>query len=131
MNYNTHQSPPIGQEISCVMKGISPRLIRENKKIKQFLLEALNQCNFKIIGTIFHEFQPQGMTLMFLLSESHAAIHTYPEYNALYFSLYTCRAPNDAEKTFNLLKEKINPKQFLFLNNNQIPLVEMIIQKAI
>lgn len=39
-----------------------------------------------------HQFpNPGGVTAMFLLSESHLACHTYPEFGLATFNLYCCR----------------------------------------
>ena len=36
------------------------------------------------------DFRPQGMTAVWVLSESHFAVHTYPEHNYLSIDCYTC-----------------------------------------
>ena len=118
-----HKSPAIGQEISCVMTGIEDSVLKNNKLIRETIVRALNASKFGILNLSDHEFYPHGYTLMVLLSESHLAIHTYPEYNAIYFSLYSCRGPKDAEKTFKIFKQAINPKKVNFVQSNQIPLI--------
>lgn len=35
-------------------------------------------------------FEPNGLTIVYLLSESHASLHTYPEFNACFVDLFTC-----------------------------------------
>lgn len=35
---------------------------------------------------------PAGVTMLYMLSESHLACHTYPEYGLATFNLYCCRA---------------------------------------
>ena len=120
MKKDIYQSPPIGQEISCVMKGIEKEFLLDVERLKLILKEILIKENFEIIKSSSHNFDPQGFTLFFLLGESHLAIHTYPEYNSLYFNLYSCRGPNDAENIFNFLKEKLKPKKILFLKKNEI-----------
>ncbi len=110
----SYKSNPIANKISCVMYGINSKILLDNTKIKELLLEALKQENFKILGQIEHEFRPQGYTLVVLLAESHAAIHTYPEYNSLVFHIYGCKGEGDGRKTFEFLKEKLEPKKIDF-----------------
>jgi len=105
----TYQSPPKGNEISCVMHGIDSAILNNNKKLEKILLEALKKDKFKILGKAFHNFQPRGYTLVFLLAESHTSIHTYPEYNSLFFYLYSCRGEGDGMKTYEFIKEKLKP----------------------
>ena len=104
-----YKSPPIGNEISCVMRGVSNAIINDCRFLENALLEALKRDEFGILKKISHEFNPKGITILILLSESHAAIHTYPEYNSLTFHLYSCRSPEDGRKTLEFLKEKIKP----------------------
>ena len=122
MKEKIYQSPPVGQEISCVMKGIKKSILLQEKKLKLMIIQLLKEDNFGVVGVREISFKPYGYTLLVLLSESHLAIHTYPEYNSFYFNMYSCRGPNDAEKTFNLLREKLNPASILFLNKNKIPI---------
>ena len=37
-----------------------------------------------------HQFQPHGYTLLYLLSESHYSIHTYPEFRSCYVDIFCC-----------------------------------------
>ena len=106
MNY---QSPATGCEISCVMHGINNKLLNNNKKLEGILLKALKKERFRILGKVAHQFQPRGYTLVILLAESHVSIHTYPEYNSLFFYLYSCRGKNDGIKTYEFVKSKLKP----------------------
>lgn len=56
--------------------------------------ELLLCCNFKILNTIEHHFNPFGYTALFLLSESHLAIHTFPEHKKTYIELTSCVKSN-------------------------------------
>ena len=57
-------------------------------------------------------FEPHGYTKVELLSESHAAIHTYPEYDRLVVMLNTCRGPCDGRHVFERMRAKIKPTHF-------------------
>lgn len=50
----------------------------------------LQECGFNICGIIEKYFEPHGYTALFLLSESHFAIHTFPEENKVYIELSSC-----------------------------------------
>lgn len=59
------------------------------KELGNDLLEA---CKFEVLGFMEHHFQPQGYTCLWLLGESHLAIHTYPEHSKSYIELTSCVA---------------------------------------
>lgn len=116
-----YQSPAIGQEICCVMKNINREFFNDCNKLKELLIKILEQDNFKILKIETYKFEPQGFTIFILLAESHLAVHTYPEHNSLYFSLYSCRGPKDAEKTFEKIKNILAPESIFYLKKDEIP----------
>lgn len=53
----------------------------------------LSESGFTIIRECYEFFNPHGFTALFLLSESHFAIHTFPEENKSYLELSSCIDP--------------------------------------
>ncbi len=99
-----------GHEVTAIFNGVSLDSLNNYSFLKEISLKLLKESGFNILESSEHVFQPQGYTFMVLLSESHFALHTYPEYNSIYFHLYTCRK-RDTEKIFSTLKEIFNPKE--------------------
>ena len=58
--------------------------------LKTAMHDLLLKAEFEILGQVDHHFQPQGYTALWLLGESHLAIHTYPEHNTCYVELTSC-----------------------------------------
>lgn len=110
-----YKSPATDNEISCVMYGIDGEVLAGTKILEEKLIQALNKDKFGIIDRIPHKFDPQGYTIVILLAKSHVAIHTYPEYNSLYFNLYSCRGEYNGKKTFDIMKEYLNPSNIDFV----------------
>ncbi len=52
--------------------------------------KALKVAGFKILGELEYNFTPQGYTKLYLLAESHFAIHTFPEEGKTYIELSSC-----------------------------------------
>lgn len=50
----------------------------------------LLNSGFHIVNSCTKIFYPQGFTALFLLSESHLAIHTFPERGKSYIELSSC-----------------------------------------
>lgn len=50
----------------------------------------LRESGFSMIDCVSHVFSPQGYTALFLLGESHFAIHTFPEEGKTYLELSSC-----------------------------------------
>lgn len=56
------------------------------KKFENMLLKS----GFTIIKKVDHFFDVQGYTALWLLAESHFAIHTFPEKNKVYIEISSC-----------------------------------------
>jgi S-adenosylmethionine/arginine decarboxylase-like enzyme len=60
------------------------------------ICELINQ-KFTVLHRTNYQFSPQGETIVFILSESHFALHTYPEVNYLSLDIYVCNLSIDLE----------------------------------
>lgn len=83
--------------------------------------EAAEQSGATILQSIHHVFPPDGFTMVILLSESHASIHTYPEHGSCFVDLFTCgnKCSHEAFDTFlqSYLKPKKVDQQVLIRGN--------------
>jgi len=60
------------------------------QKIREHFDALLRKAGFNILRFTAHHFKPQGYTALWLLSESHFAVHTFPEYGKSYIELSSC-----------------------------------------
>ena len=54
--------------------------------------------NYTVLNKSYHVFDPIGCTVLYLLSESHISIHTFPEKNYIACDIYTCRQHQDNDE---------------------------------
>ncbi len=54
------------------------------------LREILGYTSVHIEGSLHKKFDPQGVTIIYLLSESHFSIHTWPETRSCAIDFYHC-----------------------------------------
>ena len=71
-------------EFSAWVNSSDPQLLQETFDA------ILRQSDFTILNFIDHNFRPHGYTAIWLLSDSHFAIHTFPEKNLSYIQLSSC-----------------------------------------
>ena len=62
-----------------------------------------------LLKTIDYAFEPCGFTMVLLLSESHASIHTYPEHKACFVDFFTCGTRCSAENFDAYLRRYLHP----------------------
>lgn len=71
------------------------------------LAESLiSDLNLKVIKKISHVFSPTGITLGYILSQSHLVIHTYPENGVIHIDLVMC-TDRSKEEFENSLKNTL------------------------
>ena len=80
----------IGIHIFGEMYGIPSTDLNNCKILKKALGEGIDKSGATLCSMQEKSFSPDGITLLALLSESHASIHTYPEFGALFFDAFTC-----------------------------------------
>ena len=47
---------------------------------------------FTVLKFVDHAFEPQGYTALWLLAESHCALHTFPEEQKAYLEISSCNS---------------------------------------
>lgn len=59
-------------------------------KLQRIYEGLLSDSGFCVLNSVKHSFSPYGFTALYLLSESHLAIHTFPERGKTYVELSSC-----------------------------------------
>jgi S-adenosylmethionine decarboxylase len=73
--------------------------------------EAVGSSGATILDKCSYVFPPNGLTIVHLLSESHASLHTYPEHGACFVDLFTCGERCSAEKFDAALRDYLKPNR--------------------
>jgi S-adenosylmethionine decarboxylase len=83
----------LGTEWLIDANGCDPTALADLDRLRAIFERIIRDLNLNVLGEIaWHQFnQPNGISGLALLSESHLACHTYPEFHAATFNLYCCR----------------------------------------
>ena len=83
----------LGTEWLIDASGCDPEALADVERLRGIFNRVINDLNLNVVGEIaWAKFpQPGGVSGLALLSESHLACHTYPEFQAATFNLYCCR----------------------------------------
>lgn len=74
--------------------------------------EAIKEANMHLVNIYYEVFKPQGVTLIAILSESHLAIHTWPENETAAVECFTCGNEGDPAKAIAVIMRELKPKDF-------------------
>ena len=101
-----------GKHMLCDFKGIQNNdLLNNGDELNLLLNKICKDYDFQILSETQHNFEPIGCSILFLLSESHLSIHTFPEKHHMSFDIYTCRQYQDNtvyDEIYNLLLNKLD-----------------------
>jgi S-adenosylmethionine decarboxylase len=104
-----------GSHMICDIKEIKNQtLLNSLEDLKVILDHICQKQEYQILQKTEHQFHPQGCTILYLLSESHISIHTFPEQNYIALDLYTCREYSDDtiyQEIYDFLVETLNAKR--------------------
>lgn len=104
-----------GKHMICDVKKIKNSVFLNNiDLLKCFLDELCEKNNFTILNKSEHKFSPQGITILYMLSESHISIHTFPENNYAAIDIYTCRHYENNDVYNAIYSEIINAFDALY-----------------
>lgn len=85
-----------------------PTLLQRVEPLRAVLLAAAHDSGATVLADRFHQFEPQGVTGVLLLAESHLSIHTWPEEGLVTVDIFTCGAM-DTALILQRLRDTLNP----------------------
>lgn len=100
-----------GRHLILDLYECDQELLDDYEELERLLQVALNMAGAKILRVFGEKFQPQGVTLLALLAESHASIHSWPELGYCAIDLYTCGDTTNTHRAAEFLKKKLKAKQ--------------------
>jgi S-adenosylmethionine decarboxylase proenzyme len=59
------------------------------------------------VETVFHRYNPHGVSGVIVIAESHISLHTWPEYGYAAVDFFTCGEAVDPYKAHDYLKDKL------------------------
>lgn len=95
----------LGRHILAEFYGCPGDIISDLEQIKQAMVTAALKAGAEVKETVFHQFSPQGVSGVVVISESHLAIHTWPEFGYAAVDIFTCGQTVDPWVSCNYLKE--------------------------
>lgn len=79
-------------------------------------IESVKLTNATILETHVHKFEPQGISVVIILQESHLSLHSFPEEEFVSVDIYSCGEYTDPYNALDYMKENLQSKQIVFLN---------------
>ncbi|EJW17027.1 adenosylmethionine decarboxylase [Paenibacillus alvei] len=106
MEYST-----FGRHVAVDTWGVDFDLLNNAQLLEAQLVEAAEACGATVLSVQSKQFDPQGATVLVMLSESHLSIHTYPERGFAAIDCYTCGETVDPQLAIDYLVSMLKPEK--------------------
>lgn len=95
----------LGRHLIAELYDCDEEILNNVTEIEYQMTKAAIESGATIVTSTFHRFLPHGVSGAIIISESHLAIHTWPEYKYASLDIYTCGDSVDPWVAFNYLKD--------------------------
>jgi S-adenosylmethionine decarboxylase proenzyme len=95
-NLQARGLPAVGRHLIAEMWDCKPSYLTDVNRIRRAMIHAAALVGNTVIDSMFHEFQPGGITGILLLAESHMSVHTWPEHSYAAFDMFSCASADPA-----------------------------------
>jgi len=102
-----------GTHIVCELSGCSPQILTDLDGVRFIMESAAREANAEILKVTFHRFQPQGVSGVVVIAESHMSIHTWPESGYAAVDFYTCGDHTDPRRACEFAAKRLGAKSML------------------
>jgi S-adenosylmethionine decarboxylase len=100
----------LGRHLIAEFADCDSLKLSDESYLEECLNEAVRKSGATIIRSVFHRYNPQGVSGVVVIAESHLSIHTWPEYNYAAVDFFTCGDSVDPYKAYEYMKEMLNSK---------------------
>ncbi len=95
----------LGKHILAEFYNCDKDVLNDYQLVKKHMNMAAEMAKATIVESVFHLFNPWGVSGAVVIQESHLTIHTWPEYGYAAVDLFTCGEEVDPWIAFDYLKK--------------------------
>lgn len=103
-------SHPVGRHVLAELGGIDPALLDDAGRLRAILGESLTEAGAHVRQLVTERFEPQGATVVAVLAESHASVHTWPELGSMHVDVFTCGDDADPVAAVRRLADRVGAR---------------------
>lgn len=108
----------LGRHIAIEYYDCAPDVLLDKDRIETILLTSARESGATIISSSFHRFDPQGVSGVVIIAESHFTVHAWPEHNYAAVDIFTCADHIDLDKAMHAIKVQFSSRR-VFISSDQ------------
>jgi len=95
----------LGRQVTIEYYECGATAFLDAARVENALLKAAKDSNATIISSSFHQFEPQGVSGVVVIAESHFTIHAWPEHDYAAVDIFTCGDNINLEAAITSMKD--------------------------
>ena len=105
----------LGHQMMIEYYDCDHAVLTDIHELERVFLEAARLSGAHVVGSHFHLFQPQGISGVVVISESHFAVHAWPEYDYAAVDIFTCGDTIDFQTAETTLRRGLDSKRHVIV----------------
>ncbi len=101
----------LGRQLAIEYYECGATSLLDIDRVEKALLKAAGDSGANIISSSFHKFEPQGISGVVVIAESHFTVHAWPEYNYAAVDIFTCGNNIDLQVAIDSMKESFESEK--------------------
>ena len=101
------------KHILFTLKGCTKDLLNDEEFVRDVVYQSSRKCKSTLLALHSHKFDPQGVTCVAMLAESHISIHTWPELGMAVCDVFTCGDHTKPEKAVEYMRLALEAKDII------------------
>ncbi|MGB1416212.1 MAG: adenosylmethionine decarboxylase [Synechococcus sp.] len=97
----------VGKHCILELYDCDTGLLDDEAFLRTTITTAAKRAGATLLNLITHRFEPQGVTGLALLAESHISIHTWPESGYAAIDVFTCGDHTMPEQACEVLRQEL------------------------
>ncbi|MCK4302538.1 MAG: S-adenosylmethionine decarboxylase proenzyme [candidate division Zixibacteria bacterium] len=97
----------LGRHLIMELSGCNRTTLNDVQLVEQLLNESVRRSGATIVQSVFHRYNPHGVSGVVVIAESHISLHTWPEYGYAAADIFTCGESVDPGKAAEYLEEAL------------------------
>ena len=99
----------LGKHLLVEFYGCPQDILNNLDVLGGFMVAAVKESGATYLEHHLRQFDPQGVSGVVIVAESHFAFHTWPEHSYMALDYFTCGESVDPYVAIDFLLEKIDP----------------------
>ncbi len=108
----------IVREIVADMYGCNEEFLNDPEVLFDLCRKGALEVKATVVNKLVHRYNPQGVSVILILAESHIYIATWPEFKFATVNIFLCNDKMDPQAVLNFIKEGLEAKEMV---NTSVP----------